>query len=147
MWWVTLLHVYHSLCWWKNFSYWWTFGEVTGKIVDCVIYPIRLALLSSKMLISPDKLNNLCITDRTATKLQIVVMLIGRLMWVYCQQISNYCKPLLTYWLTDWRHQWLTDCGSCTTFCYDSFSLLWQFCTLGHGIFYMANVNNVLLVN
>jgi len=29
-----------------------------------VSYPIRLALLSSKMLISPDKLNNLCITDR-----------------------------------------------------------------------------------
>ena len=39
-------------------------GEVTGKIVDCVIYPIRLALLSTKMQISPDKLNNLCITDR-----------------------------------------------------------------------------------
>ena len=29
-----------------------------------VIYPIRLALLSSKMQISPDKLNNLCITDK-----------------------------------------------------------------------------------
>jgi len=28
-----------------------------------VIYPIRLALLSSKMQISPGKLNNLCITD------------------------------------------------------------------------------------
>ena len=28
-----------------------------------VMYPIRLALLSSKMQISPDKLNNLCITD------------------------------------------------------------------------------------
>jgi len=28
------------------------------------IYPIRLALLSSKMQISPDKLNNLCLTDR-----------------------------------------------------------------------------------
>jgi len=28
-----------------------------------VIYPVRLALLSSKMQISPDKLNNLCITD------------------------------------------------------------------------------------
>ena len=27
------------------------------------IYPIRLALLSSKMQISPDKLNNLCFTD------------------------------------------------------------------------------------
>ena len=35
-----------------------------GKIVDYVIYPIRLALLSSKMHISPDKLNNLCIRDK-----------------------------------------------------------------------------------
>jgi len=42
----------------------WTFGEVTGKIVDYVIYPIRLALLSSKMQISSDKLNNVCITDK-----------------------------------------------------------------------------------
>ena len=33
-------------------------------MVDCVIHPVRLALLSSKMHISPDKLNNLCITDR-----------------------------------------------------------------------------------
>ena len=41
-----------------------TFGEVTGKIADYVIYPIRLTLLSSKMQISPDKLNNLCITDK-----------------------------------------------------------------------------------
>jgi len=40
------------------------FGEVTSEIVVCVMYPIRLALLSSKMQISPDKLNNLCITDR-----------------------------------------------------------------------------------
>ena len=39
-------------------------GEVMGKIIDCVIYPIRHALLSSKMQISPDKLNNLCITER-----------------------------------------------------------------------------------
>jgi len=29
-----------------------------------VIYPIRLALLSSKMQISPNKLNNLCNTER-----------------------------------------------------------------------------------
>jgi len=29
-----------------------------------VKHPTRLALLSSKMQISPDKLNNLCITDR-----------------------------------------------------------------------------------
>ena len=37
-------------------------GEVTGKMVDCFMRPIRLAFLSSKMLISPDKLNSLCIT-------------------------------------------------------------------------------------
>jgi len=42
-------------------------GEVTG-IIYCVIYPIRLALLSSKVQISPDKLNNLCITDRNCYK-------------------------------------------------------------------------------
>ena len=34
-------------------------------ITVSVIYRIRLALLSSKMPISPDKLNNLCITDRS----------------------------------------------------------------------------------
>jgi len=39
-------------------------AKLWAKIVDCVIYPIPLALLSSKMQISPDKLNNLCITDR-----------------------------------------------------------------------------------
>ena len=31
---------------------------------DCFMRPIRIALLSSKMLISPDKLNNLCIMGR-----------------------------------------------------------------------------------
>jgi len=30
---------------------------------DCFLHPIRIALLSSKMLISPDKLNNLRVTD------------------------------------------------------------------------------------
>jgi len=32
---------------------------------DCFMHPIRIALLSSNMLISPDKLNNLCITAET----------------------------------------------------------------------------------
>ena len=80
--------------------------------------PIRLALLSSKMQISPDKVNNLCITDKNC-----YAMLIGRLVWVNCQEISNFCRPVLTYWLTDWRHQWLTDCWSRTAFGRDSFSL------------------------
>ena len=39
-------------------------AKLWGKIIDCVIYPIRLVLLSSKMQISPNKLNNLCITER-----------------------------------------------------------------------------------
>jgi len=30
--------------------------------------------------------------------------------WVNYQEILNCCRPVLTYWLTDWRHQWLTDC-------------------------------------
>jgi len=38
--------------------------KLRAKSLTVSHYPIRLALLSSKMLISPDKLNNLCITDR-----------------------------------------------------------------------------------
>jgi len=38
-------------------------------------------------------------------------------MWVCYQQISNCCRPVMTYWLTDWHHQWLTDCWSCMAFC------------------------------
>jgi len=37
-------------------------------MVDCVIHPIRLALLSSKMQISPDKLNNLLLQTETVIK-------------------------------------------------------------------------------
>jgi len=39
------------------------FAKLRAKSLT-VIYPVRLALLSSKMQILPDKLNNLCITDR-----------------------------------------------------------------------------------
>ena len=53
--------------------------------------------------------------------LLIVVMLTGRLIRVYYQQISNCCRPALTYWLTDWCHEKLTDCWSCTAFCSDIF--------------------------
>jgi len=37
-------------------------AKLRAKLLT-VSYPIRLALLSSKMQISPDKLNDLCITD------------------------------------------------------------------------------------
>ena len=39
-------------------------AKIWEKNLDCVLYPIRLALLSSKMQISPDKLNNLCNRDK-----------------------------------------------------------------------------------
>jgi len=42
--------LYHSVCWWKKFKNWWTFDEVTGKMVDCFVRPIRTAVLSSKVL-------------------------------------------------------------------------------------------------
>jgi len=38
---------------------------VIDKMVDCVISPIRLSLLSSKMQNSINKYNNLFITDRS----------------------------------------------------------------------------------
>ena len=65
-------------------------------------------------------------------------MLTGWLMGVNYQEISNCYRPVLTYWPTDWRRQWLTDCWSCTAFCRDSFSLLWRLCTVGHAIFYIV---------
>jgi len=50
----------------------------------------------------------------------------GRLMWVNYQEISNCCRPVLTYWQTDAVNDWLTAdhvrhftataflcCGSC----------------------------------
>ena len=45
----------------------WTFGEVTGKMVDCVMRPIRLRLLSSKMQNSPDNLSKTTGVLRTET--------------------------------------------------------------------------------
>jgi len=39
---ATSLQICHSICWWKYFKNLWTFGKGTGKMVDCVIRPIRL---------------------------------------------------------------------------------------------------------
>ena len=78
-----------------------------------------------------------------------VAMSTGRLMWVNYQEISNCCIPVLTYWQTyrtDAVSDWLTAdhvrhfattaflcCGSCVQ---------WVM-----GFFYMADVNNFLLLN
>ena len=65
--------------------------------------------------------------------------------------INKYQTTVDQFWLTDQQTKvisdWLTDCWSCTAFCCDSFPLLWQLCTVGDGNFYMADVNNFLLIN
>ena len=71
----------------------------------------------------------------------------GRLTWVYHQQISNCYRPVLTYWPTDWCHQWVTDCWSCMAFCCNSFLCCGSCVQWVMGFFYMSDVNNFLLVN
>ena len=109
-----------------------------SKIVDCVIYPIRLLLLSSKMQISPHKLNNLCITDKKL--LLSVAVLTGRLKWVNYQEISNCCRPVLTYWLTDWRRHVRQFAATAFLCCGSCVQWVMKF-------FYMADVNSFLLMN
>ena len=73
---------------------------------------------------------------QTETVIKRCYMLTARLMWVNFQEISNCCRPVLTYWLTDLIHQWLADCRSfighsATTF----FSFLQKLCTVDNWIF------------
>ena len=79
--------------------------------------------------------------------LLIVVMLTGRLMWFYYQQIQNCCRPVLTYWpdrltpsVTD---RLLIMYGILLI----QLFFLWQLCTVDNGIFCMADLNNFLIVN
>jgi len=43
--------------------------------------------------------------------------LIDRLMWVYYQQISYCCRPVLTLWLTDLCHLNWPTADQCTAYC------------------------------
>ena len=60
-------------------------------------------------------------------------------VWLYYQQISNCCRLVLTYWLTDLCHQWLTDCWSCTAFRCDVFFFVAAVVHSGHVIFNLAD--------
>jgi len=119
----------------------YTVSQKSYRLIDCFMRPIRLALLSSKMLLSSDKMYySLYITDKLTSHY------VNRQINVsYYQQISNCCRPVLTYWPIDWRHQWLTDCWSCTAFSCDSFSLLRHLCTVGHGIFLYGQCKQLLV--
>jgi len=149
VWWVSILHIYHSISWWNPGERIFKIGEHLAKLqakwLTVSYTPFVLHFCPERCSRSRQVSWITCVLQ-TETVLS-VDMLIGRLVWVNYQEISNCCRPVLTYWLAGWRHQWLTDCWSCTAFCRDSFSVLRQLCTVGHGIFYMADVNNFLLVN
>ena len=129
-WWVTLPDIYHSIWWRKNFYNWWTFDHVTGKMVDYFMRHIRLALFCPQRCWSRQRgwitcvLRTETVTSSCCVNRQINVSL-----------LSDSCKPVLTSSLTDWRHQWLSDCWASAAFCIDNFSLLRQLYTVGHRIF------------
>jgi len=78
-------------------------------------------------------------------KLLLIVMLLGRLMWVYYQQISNFCRPALTYWQNSAISDWLTA-DHARHFAAISFSSLQELCTVSREIFYVVDVSIFLLV-
>jgi len=95
-------------------------GEVTGKMVDCFMCPIRLALLSSNICWYRQKnwitcvLRTETVTNRCCVNRQINMS--------YFQQNMKLLKTsfdLLTHKLM--QYQWLTNCWSLTAFCCDSF--------------------------
>ena len=86
------------------FLKWWTSGEVTGKMVIVSCAPFSLHVCPQRCW---SRQISWIIWYYGQKVFLIVVMRIGRLMWVYYQQTSNCCRPVLTYWPTDWRHQWL----------------------------------------
>jgi len=145
VWCVPLLYIYYAVRRWNNFWNWWAFGKVTDRTVDGFMCPIHLAAFFLRDAELAKQVEQIVYCGQKL--LLIALKLIVRLMWVYCQQTSNCCRPVLTYWLTDWRHQWLTDCRPCSAFCRDVFSLLQKLWTVGHAFSNMADVNIFLLGN
>jgi len=140
VWW---LHIYHSICWWIFFLNWWTFGEVTGKIVDCSCAPFALHFCpqrcwSRQISWIACVLRTETVTNRCYINKQINVSVLSTNI-----KLLGY-RPV--YWPTYRRHQWLTDCWSwhfaATAFLRCGSCVEWVM-----GFFYMADVNNILLVN
>jgi len=146
VWWVSILHIYHSISWWNP-------GERIFKIGE------HLAKLQAKWLtvsytpfvlhFCPERCRSHQVSWITCVlQTETVIkrdMLIGRLVWVNYQEISNCCRPVLTYWLTPSVTDWLLIMYGILPrqlFCVAAvlYSGSWDF-------FYMADVNNFLLVN
>jgi len=123
----------------RIFLNWWTFGKVTGKMG--FMRSNRLAFLFSKTLMSPDKMNNVCITDRTATircyvNRQISMSLLSTNIKLL---LTSFDLNLLTARLTPSVTEQLPIMHGI---------LLRQLLYSGSwDFFYMTDVNNFLLVN
>ena len=133
VWWVSILHIYHSISWWNPGERIFKIGEHLAKLqakwLTVSNTPFALHFCpqrcwSCKLSWTTCVLRTKTVTNRCYVNRRINVSL-----------LSTNTKLLQTsfdlgYWLTDWRHQWLTDCWLCTAFCCSSFSLLRQFCTV-----------------
>ena len=84
------------------------------------------------------------ITCVLQTETVSIAMLTGRCALI----VKKYQTAVDQFWLTNRLTPSVTDWLLIMYgICCDSFSLLRQLCTVGHGIFYMVDVNNFLLVN
>ena len=107
-----------------------TWHNYKQKIGWLFYTPFRLGLFPQRCwTCQVNKITSAWCHDRQKLLL-IAIVLTGRFIWLYYQQISKFCIPVLSQWLTDWRHQRLTDCWLCTAFCCDIFSLFQQLCTV-----------------
>jgi len=97
-------------------------GEVTGKMVTASCAPFALHFChqrcwSRRIVWTISVLRTETVTNRCYVNKQI--------MWVYYQQASNFCRPVLTYWLTDWHHQAFNICWLwCFSLCFS----IWLTC-------------------
>jgi len=113
VWWVTLLHIYHSVCWWNIFLNWWTFGEVTGKMVDCFMPPFALHFCSQRCwsrqinwmtcVLRTETVSNRCYVNR-----QVNVSLLSTNIKLLCRPLLTNMTDRLTPSVTD---RLLTTCG------------------------------------
>jgi len=110
--------------------------ECTLSITHCLRLNLQLHTIS---LVRTCRISSFCTFAWQLARFQLTRRI--------ARSLGDSWAPCFTYWLTDWRHQWLTDCLSCMAFCCGSFSLLRRLCTVRDRTFYMADVNNFLLVN
>ena len=119
MWCDALQHIYHAVWGWQNFKNWWTLGRVADKMVDCFMRPIRLTLFPQRC--RTRQISSITSVWRTAAVTNKLLLRWQAHSFDFI--INRYQNSVDQFWLTNWRHQRLTDCWSCrpTPFCCDIF--------------------------